>query len=87
MNRPNDISNAVPLAEADPKATGPKALEARLAHAAEMAVQNGLGVEVFSQLAFDAYAMKNPEFRERLETAQLNAQFELLRAQGRIGIA
>lgn len=87
MNRPNDISNAVPLGEADPKGTGPEALEARLAHAAEMAVQDGVSVEVFSQLAFDAYAMKNPEFREQLEMAQLRNHFEVLRAHGRMGIA
>jgi hypothetical protein len=87
MNRTNDISNAVPSAEADPKGTGPEALEVRLADAAEMAVQNGLSVEVFAQLAFNAYAMKNPEFREQLETAQLATHFAVMRAQGRIGIA
>ncbi|MGE5788982.1 MAG: hypothetical protein ACM3ZE_30615, partial [Myxococcales bacterium] len=87
MNRTNEIQNTNPPANTAPARSGADTLEAALAHAAELAVEHGFTAEVFSQLALNAYATKSPEFREQMETAQLAAQLEVLRAQGRLGAA
>lgn len=87
MNRTNEIQNTNPPTDTAPARSGADALEAALAHAAEMAVKHGFTAEVFSQLALNAFATKSPEFREQMETAHLAAQLAVLRAQGRLGVA
>lgn len=64
-----------------------EAFRVALERAAEFAVRSGMTAEMFSQSAIGAYASKNPAFREQLETIQLAAQLEVLRAQGRLGVA
>lgn len=87
MNRINDAPMAVPSTDTNSNDNGAQALKLDLERAAELAVVNGVTPEVFSQMAIGAYASKNPAFREQLETMQLAAQLEFLRAQGRMGIA
>lgn len=87
MSRVDDNSPTKAALEVDSTRDNVESLKAALERAAELAVLNGLPAEVFSQWAVTAYAAKSPAFREQLETVQLAAQLEVLRAQGRLGLA
>lgn len=80
-------SIAPAFAAAPPPADVPVALQALLTQAAHLATRAGVPLDEFMRAAWSAFVDSLPGLRQRIETEQLIAQLETLRARGAVGQA
>jgi hypothetical protein len=58
-----------------------------LRDAAQLAADQGRGLEAFMNAAYKAFLDANPEVREQLADAQVLAELQALRQAGKVGLA